>query len=65
MFRGHLAFTHEGRQAPDLPIEQPAKFEFVIDLKTGKALGRLTTLPRWRWIRGARREPRRTSFRKA
>jgi putative ABC transport system substrate-binding protein len=39
-YGGHIA-DGGGRAAKpsDLPIQQPTKFEFVIDLKTAKAFG--------------------------
>jgi putative ABC transport system substrate-binding protein len=35
---GHIAKVLRGTKASDLPIEQPIKFEFAINLKTAKTL---------------------------
>jgi len=40
MFRRGASYVHrQGAKPADLPIEQPTRFELVIDLKTAKVLG--------------------------
>jgi putative ABC transport system substrate-binding protein len=42
MFRQGAAYVDRilrGEQAGDLPVQQPTKYEFIVNLKVAKALG--------------------------
>ena len=47
-----LAHNSSGRQPSELPVEQPRKFEFAVNLKTAKQIG--VTIPQWVLVKADR-----------
>ena len=42
----------KGTKPADIPVEQPMRFEFIVNLKTAKQIG--VTIPQWTLIKADR-----------
>jgi len=45
-------YTQRGAKPSDIPVEQPMRFEFVINLKTANEIG--VTIPQWTLMKADR-----------